>query len=250
MVDTFKNFYDEIPHKDMRALYKDYDKIKIEIPFRMIVCGNSGSGKSNWTQNFLHKLNCFTKIYLFSKCLDEPLYVMLKKKMERLMKKRKDPSLYFESNTLDDFPSFDTTGDEKNKFDKNEQSLVLIDDLMLEKNQINCRNAFIFGRKSNVSVIYICQNYFKLDPTIRKNSSILVLKKISTKRDLDNILNEVIGNVPFSIEQLRQIYRKSQEDFKTALLFDLNNSDPEMRTRINFKPIKNREEQDDDKEEI
>lgn len=237
MVDVFKNYYDEIPHKDMRSLYKDYDKIRLEIPFRMIVVGNSGSGKSNWVQNFIHKLNCFTKIYLFSKCLDEPLYEMLRKKMTKLMKKRKDTSLFFQSNTLDEFPSFENDGDEKKRFNKNEQNLVIIDDLMLEKNQINCRNAFIFGRKSNVSIIYICQNYFKLDPTIRKNSSILVLKKISTKRDLDNILNEVVGNVPHTIEQLRELYRYSQEDFKTALLFDINNIDPKMRVRINFKPV-------------
>lgn len=240
----FDNFYNIIPHKDLRNQYKDYEKIRIELPFRMIIVGNSGSGKTNFLMNLIHKMNCFTKIYLFAKCLDEDLYKMLRKKMNKMMSKRKDKSLYFESNTLDNFPSFDN--EEKNSFNKNDQSLVIIDDLMLDKNQTNPRNAFIFGRKSNVSIVYICQNYFKLDPTIRKNSSILVLKKIGTKKDLDNILNEVSGNTSFSLDQLRQLYRYSQKSFETALLFDMNNPDPTLRVRINFEPIEPPNENEDE----
>lgn len=236
MDDSFKNFYNEIPHKDMRKKYKDFEHIRIEIPFRMCVIGSSGSGKTNFVINFIHKLNCFTKIYLFCKCPQEPLYMLLRKKMERLEKKRKE-KLFFQSDSLNDFPSFGK--DEKDKFDNSEQNLVIIDDLMLEKNEgaRNVSSSFIFGRKHNVSIIYICQSYFKIDPLIRKNMSILALKKINTHNDLINILKEISGICDFNIKELEQIYKASQKDFCSTLLIDLNNEDPKLRIRINFDPI-------------
>lgn len=234
MADKFVNIYSQIPNlKDTRSSYCGYDKIRIETPFRMLVCGSSGSRKTNWVLNLVNKLKCFTKIYLFCRVLDEPLYAYLRAKMKKLMKKRKDPSLFFESNTLDNFPSFGT--DEKT-FNREDQNLVIIDDLMLDASQINPINAYIFGRKFNVSIIYINQSYFKLPITIRKNADIIVLKKINTKRDLIRILSEYEGATQFTTDELVKIY-KSITDPNDAFVLDVNNVDPVYRVRINFKPV-------------
>jgi hypothetical protein len=236
-INSFRNVYEEIPNlKNLSSSYKDFDKIRFELPFRMMIVGSSGSYKTNWLMNLIHKMKCFTRIYLFARVLDEPLYNLLRAKMRKLMKKRKDNTLFFESNTLDNFPSFGKDGEAKDNFSRDEQNLIIIDDLVLEQNQINPVNAFVFGRKFNISCVYISQNYYKTPITIRKNSDIIVLKKINSQKDLKRILSEYSGSTCFTDDELLRIY-KSITDPTAALVLDINNRDPKLRVRVNFEPI-------------
>ena len=73
-------------------------------PYRILVIGGSGSGKTNALINLINEQNKIDKIYLYARDLSEPKY-------EYLIKKRKDvgikhvnnPYAFIEcSNTMDD----------------------------------------------------------------------------------------------------------------------------------------------------
>jgi ABC-type lipoprotein export system ATPase subunit len=50
----------------------------IKVPFRMVVVGASGAGKSNITLNIISKMeDTFNKIYLYTRNKKEPLYEYL-----------------------------------------------------------------------------------------------------------------------------------------------------------------------------
>ena len=53
-------------------------------PYRIIIIGGSGSGKTNALINLINKQNDFDKIYLYAKDLSEPNYKYLIKKREDL----------------------------------------------------------------------------------------------------------------------------------------------------------------------
>ena len=73
-------------------------------PYRIIIIGGSGSGKTNALINLINEQNDFDKIYLYARDLSKP-------KQEYLIKKREDagikhvnnPNVFIEcSNTIDD----------------------------------------------------------------------------------------------------------------------------------------------------
>ncbi len=49
---------------------------------------------------------------------------------------------------------------------------------MNNKNQFIMESYFSDGRQSNNNSIYLTQNYFKLNQTIRKNANMLILLKL------------------------------------------------------------------------
>ena len=53
-------------------------------PYRIIIIGGSGSGKTNALINLINEQNDFDKIYLYAKDLSEPNYKYLIKKREDL----------------------------------------------------------------------------------------------------------------------------------------------------------------------
>ena len=73
-------------------------------PYRILIIGGSGSGKTNALINLINEQNDFDKIYLYARDLSKP-------KQEYLIKKREDagikhvnnPNVFIEcSNTIDD----------------------------------------------------------------------------------------------------------------------------------------------------
>ena len=58
-------------------------------PYRIIIIGGSGSGKTNALINLINKQNNIDKIYLYARDLSEPKYEYLIKKREDAGIKRK-----------------------------------------------------------------------------------------------------------------------------------------------------------------
>lgn len=118
-----KNYYRYIPVEGTGIRkYKNWDKLRINIPMRMLIVGCSGSGKTNVCLNIISLMSCFSQIFLFAKNLDEPLYQFLIKKMEKLGRKV-GKQLIFYSNDIDELPSVDD-------IDKDENTLMVFDDLV------------------------------------------------------------------------------------------------------------------------
>ena len=72
-------------------------------PYRILIIGGSGSGKTNTLLNLINKQNDIDKIYLYAKDLSEPKYEFLIKKREKAaIKYLNDPNARIEcSKTMD-----------------------------------------------------------------------------------------------------------------------------------------------------
>ena len=73
-------------------------------PYRIIIIGGSGSGKTNALINLINEENDIDKIYLYARDLSKPKYEYLIKKHEDAgIKHLNDPNAFIQcSNTMDD----------------------------------------------------------------------------------------------------------------------------------------------------
>ena len=73
-------------------------------PYRIIIIGGSGSGKTNALINLINEQNDIDKIYLYARDLSEPKYEYLIKKRENIgINYFNDSNAFIEcSNTMDD----------------------------------------------------------------------------------------------------------------------------------------------------
>ena len=78
------DWYKKIPKKYLLKQHNPhYDKHRIKLPFRMIIAGNSGSGKTQTLLNLLYNMpDTFENIYITTKNKDEPLYNYLEDKLK------------------------------------------------------------------------------------------------------------------------------------------------------------------------
>jgi hypothetical protein len=216
------DWYKTMPKKFLLKTHNpNFDIHGIKTPFRMLIIGGSGSGKTQTFMNILHNFgNTFQNIFIITKNADEPIYNYL------LDKTGKDGLEVLEG--IKNIPDLD-------KLDKTEQTLLVFDDLVNEKNQHAIDEAFLRARKLNCSLIYISQSYFAVPSMIRKNLTYLVIKKLNTLPDLFRIMREYSLGV--SKEELKKIYEAATNDNKqNFLLIDLD-AEPKDRFRKNFNEI-------------
>ena len=73
-------------------------------PYRIIIIGGSGSGKTNALINLINEQNDIDKIYLYARDLSEPKYeYLIKKREDAGIKHLNNPNAFIKcSNTMDD----------------------------------------------------------------------------------------------------------------------------------------------------
>lgn len=218
-----KNYYKFIP-KNLKPKYynPNYEKHKIILPARILCIGGSGSGKTNTLIHFIHITSgTFEYIALCVKSKEEPLYLYLEDKL-------KDRLDIFENGDIPDIESFQDKG----------QSLIIFDDLILQKDQKKIEEYFIRGRKvgGGITMFYLSQSYYKIPKIIRINSNYLIIKKLSSKKDLSLILNEYNINTP--IEKILKMYEIATSKKEDSLLIDID-ADENDKFRRNFLDVFN-----------
>lgn len=216
-----KDWYKEMPKKYLLKQHNpNFDKHGIKLPFRMLIVGNSGAGKTQTLLNIIYNMgSTFQNIIIITKNKDEPLYNFIEDKMG-------EQGLQILEG-IDNAPDLD-------EMDKDEQTLIVMDDLVLEKNQSALEQYFIRARKLNCSLIYISQSYYRVPRIIRQNLNYLVIKQLSSLKDLYRILGEYSLGVDKT--QLADMYKSATSSKQDFLLIDMD-TDPENRFRKNFNEI-------------
>lgn len=240
------NFYEIIPKKYIPDVKNpNYDLHNIEIPFRMCVVAPSGSGKTNFLLNLLRVFSqgqgTFSNIYIITSNKDEPLYNFLEGEVKGI-------SI---SEGMSTTPKLDD-------MDKDENTLVVWDDLVIDKNQDKVKNFYMRARKRNCSVVYLSQSYYSIEKFIRLNANYLVLLNLGgSKRDQKEILKEWSTDLePYQLmaiyqdataEHMRPLiikggkvgknekYRKSWKDYYNLDEFLANVEDPNIKKKLEYK---------------
>ena len=218
------NFYEVMP-KDLLPKADNPNKAlhQIELPFRMCIVAPSGSGKTNFLLNLIALFSkgrgTFASITILTKVAKEPLYDFLKLKAQNIQIKE----------GLSNTPPLE-------KFDKEENHLVVFDDLVLAKNLEIVENYYIRCRKFNVSAIFISQSYYHIPPMIRKNSTYMVILKLgSGQREVKMIVGELGGQL--EKEQLLNMYDYATDTKFVPLIVNMEETDRYKRFRKGFLEI-------------
>ena len=143
-------------------------------PYRILIIGGSGSGKTNALFNLINNQPDIDKIYLYVKDPYEAKYHYLIKKSEKVgLNHYDDPKAFIEySNDMQDvYKNIEDYNPEKKR-----KILIVFDDMiadMIDNKKLNpiITELFIRGRKLNVSIVFITQSYFKVPKDVTLNST-------------------------------------------------------------------------------
>ena len=86
--------------------------------------------------------------------------------------------------------------------DKENKVLIVFDDMiadMISNKKLNSivTELFIRGRKSNISLVFITQSYFKVPKDVRLNTTHFFIMKIPNKRELQQIAINHLSGIDF-----------------------------------------------------
>jgi hypothetical protein len=207
------NFYETIPKHflDDTGSNPNFELHRMKIPFRACVVASSGGGKTNFITNLIHlfckgKSGTFHDITVICKDKTEPLYKYLASKSDSLQVKEGQESL----------PDLD-------KIDKEQTHLIILDDLQMDKHQERLAQFYIRGRKKNVSILYLAQNYYYIPLVIRGNCNYLILLKLGNNREISSILKT--NGLAIDKEQLLKMYKYATSEQFTPLIVDIESGD-------------------------
>lgn len=202
-------------------------------PFRMLMCGGSGSGKTNVLINMIVRYLDFDKLYVYTKHLDQDKYKWLQEFITTI---EEDPDIQevgdlpigiFRSHIKDMVPLDD--------IDKEKRNLIIFDDMLLEKDQRPMIEMYIRGRHKNASVIYLAQSYFAVPKEIRQNCTTFIIFDIPSQRCLNMILSDHCSDM--DKEDLKEIFRKATSENYSFLYVDTNVKNKSLKYRKGFNQL-------------
>ena len=177
----------EIPNydneNDKTNSYKQLYPYMPDDTFRMLIAGNSGSGKTNLLYHMLMKpLVYYDQIYLYAKNLEQQKYQDMIKKFNEISQ-----SVGYDVLVC----SNDDIVPVENLMDNTAQKIVIFDDYVCDKNQKPLIDYFIRGRHKNCSVIYLSQSFYGTPKDIRLNCSHFCVYEFPSSNERNLISREL-----------------------------------------------------------
>lgn len=195
-------------------------------PFFAVILGMSGCGKTSLLLNIILRYMKFDKIVLCAKQNQENKYMFLEDVMTEVAKKiGVSLDQVFESHSS---PS--TLPDVEQQENDGKTKILIIDDMIAERNQDKFINYFIAGRKKNFSVFYLAHRYTQIPKLIRNNTNIFFLYS-QKPREVGIIYQDLVNDLTLS--EFRKLYSKATTRYN-FLTIDMVHS---PKYRLNLEPI-------------
>jgi hypothetical protein len=237
---------------ELRRIKDKGDKFTIkktplfDIPFRLVICGQSGSGKTSalvslLTDNIFYKKNFKPEnIFLFSPMVNDY-------KLEYMVKTLKIPDLNIftelDNNLLSEL--YDRLCDEYEQEIATDGTvspkLIIMDDLSYDgslrkgghQNMVN--KIFCNGRKHQISIAILQQHYVHCSPVCRTNASGMMIFNTNDKQ-LDMVAEE--NNYLDSKKEFKKMFRDNVKERHDAIVINYSNSRKEgIYLNKNFEKI-------------
>ena len=191
-------------------------------PYRILINGASGTGKTNALLNLINEQPDIDKIFLYVKDPYEPKYQHLINRREEVgeeMVGNRNAFIEYSNNLQDIYQNIDNY----NPGAKRRKVLMVFDDMIADIDSNKklgkpVTELFIRGRKLGISLVFITQSYFTVPKDIRLNATHYFIMKIPNKRELSNIAINHSADVDF--DEFRQIYKECTKDRYSFLVID------------------------------
>ena len=163
-----------------------------DLPYRMLIIGGSGSGKTNALLNLKKEQdsdNLIDKIYLYAKDLSKPNYQFLIKKREDVeIKHLNDSKAFIEySQCMDDV--YNNTDDYNPK--RKRKKLIVFDDMIADIMTNKKFQSIIEELFIRLSLVFITQSYFSVPEEVRLNSTYYLIMKLMKLKFLIRRLKQI-----------------------------------------------------------
>ena len=198
-------------------------------PYRILIIGGSGSGKTKALLNLINNQPDIDKIYLYTKDPFEAKYQYFIKKREKVGLDHFDDHKAFMEFSNDMHDVYKNIEDYN--IGKKHKVLIVFDDMIADminnsKLDLIVTELFIRGRKRSISIFFITQSYFKVPKDVRLNSTHFFIKKIPNKRELQQIALNHSSEI--DLKDFMKIYKKYTNEPYSFLVNDttLPSDDP------------------------
>ena len=196
-------------------------------PYRILIIGGFGSGKTNALLNLINNQPDVDKIYLYAKDPYEKKYQYLIKKREKVgLNHFNDPKAFMEySNDMQDvYENIEDYNPIKKR-----KILIVFHDVIADMINNNKLNPIV----TELSIVFIMQSYFKVPKDVRLNSTHFFIMKIPNKRELQQIALNHSSDIDF--KDFMNIYKKCTTEPYWFLVNDTTlPSDDPLRFRKNL----------------
>lgn len=228
------NFDDIVNENEIKSIQDgQIHKLLPSHPYRMLLLGSSGVGKTNILLNLLTKQLVYDRIYLFSRHLEQSKYVFLKKHLEDIEENLKENGINQKiimawENTLQKLPSVED-------LDADYRNLVICDDFAVteKKNSKRIAELFVRSRHRNASVIFLTQLFFKCDRDIRLNCSHFILLQSHNKREMISMSMDLGADLEKN--KFKELYNKVLSiPYQFLLIDNTARGNTKERYRMNF----------------
>lgn len=158
---------------------------------RSIICGTSNCGKTNLMLTLLiHPKGLkYQNVYVYSKSLNQPKYVLLKQILDGVKEVN-----YFTYSNSDQIIS---------PTEAKQNSVIIFDDVILDK-QNNIKEYFARGRHYNCDTFFLAQTYSAISKQLlRDNTNLFILFKMD-ELNLHHVYNDVV-NTDMTYEKFRDL---------------------------------------------
>lgn len=235
------NYYRVLDKNDKIKYRQNPNPMALQHPARVLICGASGSGKTNVLMNLLLNPNVkipVERIYLLAKHVDsegDPLYKLLQEHAAEIEEELFDTTgenhkVLIASNDIHQMPQFID-------LDPRLQSILVIDDFLAEsaKDMQPLDALIIAARKANCTVIFLAQLLTPVHTVVRSNLTYVIAFNTPKKTEIRQYHSDYASAIP-NYEDFARMFNgvttaPPLNGMKHSLLIDLQNDDEYTRYR-------------------